>query len=196
MYSKKQRKQLQKMSFCQDIGSEYMHSSEVWTKTKTSTDINGIRRSIETLGMFLMRADNLSWYALPYNIQRCNMRCASRCQRSDMGAFVDTIFASVKGVSKVSSGAMQTLCARVRNHQTDLLPHEEWTVCRVIFCTTDIEVAKQLETIQNHIVHNISAYSNGHIATPNAERSLISRGLHHSRELETARLYVLYILTR
>jgi hypothetical protein len=136
-------------------------------------------------------------YAMPTVIRRCAVRVAPTAgDVGAVGAFVDAIFHSLRGVRKAYSGATQNITKRLLCHQSDLLPNEEWSVCHVLFCTPDVAVARRFETIQNHIVHNVAERSGGQIVTPNAGRSLISRGLRHPVGQESTSLYTLYLLTR
>ena len=191
MYTKIQTDILIGLSFKQHK-SGYMRSNRL---------VNGIDVAMTQLcgaNLHLVHVDT-TWYAFPSFIRRCDV-CVGvvTCSKYDMGSFVSAIFAILFDAGKVYSGATQNIVQRVRSHQSDFLPHEEWTHCHVIFCTHDIELARHLETIQNNIVHYVARFSNGRISTPNQDRSLQSRGLRGSTEdnLHTSRLYTLYLLTR
>lgn len=136
-------------------------------------------------------------YAIPRAVRRCAVRVApSAGDANDMGAFVDAIFDALRGARKVYSGATQNITRRLIAHQSDLLPEEEWSVCHVLLFTSTVELARRLETVQNHVVSNTVEWSDGRLVAPNTGRSLLSRGLRGPADSGPMPLYALYLLIR
>lgn len=188
-YSKQQRDVLRQLAFQDEIGSAYMCIPRVRDERR----MNAILRAAH---LCIVRTCE-TCYAMPTTVGRCPVCVAPTAgDAKAMGAFVDAIFDTLHGARKVYSGATQNVAKRLLDHQSDLLPDEEWSACHVLLCTPDIEVARRLETVQNHIVHNMTERSEGRLVTPNSGRSLISRGLRRAAENGPPMLYALYLLIR